>query len=110
MTSESYVNSQITGSIAQTNLSVLGDAPAEAMGILYQQMAHTIGLALQNVISQQQHSYSIHNAITIAASKQLLNSDPAAAAKASQELIAGSAIPENLAALQAVVNELGKQQ
>ncbi|WP_373085663.1 RebB family R body protein [Sneathiella sp.] len=109
MASESYVNSQITGAIAQTNLSVLGDAPAEAMGILYQQMAHTVGLALQNVIAQQQHSYSIHNAITIAASKQLLTTDPAAAAKASQDLITGSAIPENLAALQAVVNEIGKQ-
>ncbi|MAZ02798.1 MAG: R body protein [Sneathiella sp.] len=109
MPSESFVNSQITGSIAQTNLSVLGDAPSEAMAILYQQMAHSVGLALQNVIAQQQHSYSIHNAITIAASKQLLSSDPAAAAKASQDLIAGSAIPENLAALQAVVNELGKK-
>tara|TARA_R110000850_G_scaffold151640_11_gene274659 strand:- start:6835 stop:7074 length:240 start_codon:yes stop_codon:yes gene_type:complete len=79
------------------------------MAILYQQMAHSVGLALQNVIAQQQHSYSIHNAITIAASKQLLSSDPAAAAKASQDLINGSAIPENLAALQAVVNELGKK-
>lgn len=109
MTTESYVNSQITGSIAQVNLSVMGDAPAEAMGILYQQMAHSIGLALQNVIAQQQHSFSIHNAITIAASKQLLLTDPAAAAQASQELISGSAIPENLAALQAVVNEIGKK-
>ena len=109
MPSESFVNSQITGAIAQTNLSVLGDAPSEAMAILYQKMAHSVGLALQNVIAQQQHSYSIHNAITIAASKQLLSSDPAAAAKASQDLIAGSAIPENLAALQAVVNELGKK-
>ena len=76
MTTDSYVNSQITGSIAQTNMSVLGDAPAEAMAILYQQMAHTIGLALQNVIAQQQHSYSIHNAITIAASRQLLSRRP----------------------------------
>ncbi|TNE37273.1 MAG: R body protein [Alphaproteobacteria bacterium] len=110
MTTDSFVNSQITGAVAQANLSVLGDAPAEAMAILYQQMAHTVGLALQNVIAQQQHSYSIHNAITIAASKQLLSTDPAAAAKASQDLIAGSAIPENLAALQAVVNEIGKKQ
>ncbi len=109
MTSDSFVNSQVTGSVAQTSLSVIGEAPSEAMAMLYQQMAHSIGLALQNVIAQQQHSYSIHNAVTIAASKQLLTSDPAAAAKASQELIAGSAIPENIAALQAVVNEIGKK-
>lgn len=109
MTSDSFVNSQVTGSVAQKSLSVIGEAPSEAMAMLYQQMAHSIGLALQNVIAQQQHSYSIHNAVTIAASKQLLASDPAAAAKASQELIAGSAIPENIAALQAVVNDIGNK-
>ncbi|GLQ06693.1 RebB family R body protein [Sneathiella chinensis] len=108
MTEESYVNSQVTDAITQTSMKVVGEAPAEAMAILYQQMAHSIGLALQNVIAQQQHSYSIHNAITLAASRQLLTTDPAAAAKASQELVAGSAITENLSALQAVVNELGK--
>ncbi|MEP3246630.1 MAG: RebB family R body protein [Sneathiella sp.] len=108
MTESSYVNSQVTDAVAQTSLKVVGEAPAEAVGMLYQQMAHSIGLALQNVIAQQQHSYSIHNAITLAASRQLLTSDPAAAARASQDLIAGSAVTENLAALQAVVNEMGK--
>lgn len=108
MTDEFYVNSQVTDAVTQTSLKVLGEAPAEAMGVLYQQMAHSIGLALQNVIAQQQHSYSIHNAVTLAASKQLLSSDPAAAAKASQALISGSSLPENLAALQKVVNDMGK--
>ena len=109
MSEESYVNSQITDAIAQTSMKVIGEAPAEATGILYQQMAHSIGLALQNVIAQQQHSYSIHNAVTLAASRQLLTTDPAAAAKASQDLISGSSITDNLAALQSVVSEMGKQ-
>ena len=109
MSEESYVNSQITDAVGQTSLSVVGEAPAEAVGILYQQMAHSIGLALQNVISQQQHSYSIHNAITLAASRQLITSDPAGAARASQALINDSAVADNLAAIQAVVNKLGKE-
>lgn len=109
MSDESYVNSQITDAIGQTSLSVVGEAPAEAVGILYQQMAHSIGLAMQNVISQQQHSYSIHNAITLAASRQLITSDPAAAARASQALINDSAVADNLAAIQSVVNKLGKE-
>ena len=108
MTEKSYVNSQVTDAVTQTSMTVVGEAPAEAVGMLYQQMAHSIGLALQNIIAQQQHSYSIHNAITLAASRQLLTTDPAAAARASQELIADSAVTENLAALQAVVSELGK--
>jgi len=108
MTEETYVNSQVTDAVAQTSMQVLGEAPAEAVGILYQQMAHSIGLALQNVIAQQQHSYTIHNAITLAASRQLIATDPAAAAKASQNLIDGSAVTDNLAALQAVVTQMGK--
>lgn len=108
MTEETYVNSQITDAVAQTSMKVVGEAPAEAMAMLYQQMAHSIGLALQNTIAQQQHSYTIHNAITLAASRQLLTTDPIAAAKASQDLVVGSATTENLAALQSVVSEMGK--
>ncbi|WP_169569638.1 RebB family R body protein [Sneathiella limimaris] len=108
MSKEDYVNSQITDAIGQTNLQVVGEAPAEAVGMLYQQMAHSIGLALQNVISQQQHSYSIHNAITLAASRQLIATDPVAAAKASQALINDSGVAENLAAIQDVVSKMGK--
>lgn len=108
MSKDPYLYSQVTDAIAQTSVKVMGEAPAEAVGILYQQMAHSIGLALQNVIAQQQHSYSIHNAITLAASRQLIATDPAAAAKASQDLVNSSATNENLAALQAVVNNLGK--
>ncbi|MBL4907936.1 MAG: RebB family R body protein [Sneathiella sp.] len=108
MSEETYVNSQITDAVAQTSMKVVGEAPAEAMAMLYQQMAHSIGLALQNTIAQQQHSYTIHNAITLAASRQLLTTDPAAAARASQDLIVGSSITENLSALQAVVSEMGK--
>ena len=108
MSDDPYINSQVTDAISQTSVKVLGEAPAEAVGILYQQMAHSIGLALQNVVAQQQHSYSIHNAITLAASRQLIATDPAAAAKASQDLINSSATNENLAALQEVVSNLGK--
>jgi len=108
MTDETYVNSQVTDAVAQTSMQVLGEAPAEAMAMHYQQMAHTIGLALQNTVAQQQHSYTIHNAITLAASRQLITTDPLAAAKASQALIEGSATTENIAALQNVVSEMGK--
>jgi len=108
MSEDSYINSQVTDAISQTSLKVLGEAPAEAVGILYQQMAHSVGLALQNVIAQQQHSYSIHNAITLAASRQLITTDPAAAAKASQALITDSAVADNLTAIQSVVDKMGK--
>ena len=50
------VNSQITDSITQTNLSVLGNAPAMAMGTLYSTMAHSIGILYQNSTMAQQHA------------------------------------------------------
>ena len=108
MTEETYVNSQVTDAVAQTSMKVLGEAPAEAVGVLYQQMAHSIGLALQNVIAQQQHSYTIHNAITLAASRQLLTVDPIAAAKASQDLMEDSSITDNLVALQSIVSGMSE--
>ncbi|MEH6494321.1 MAG: RebB family R body protein [Pseudomonas marincola] len=108
MTEETYVNSQVTDAVAQTSMKVLGEAPAEAVGVLYQQMAHSIGLALQNVIAQQQHSYTIHNAITLAASRQLLTVDPIAAAKASQDLMEDSSITDNLIALQSIVSGISE--
>ncbi|MEH6474923.1 MAG: RebB family R body protein [Sneathiella sp.] len=108
MTEETYVNSQVTDAVAQTSMKVLGEAPAEAVGVLYQQMAHSIGLALQNVIAQQQHSYTIHNAITLAASRQLLTVDPIAAAKASQDLMEDSSITDNLIALQSIVSGMSE--
>ena len=108
MTEETYVNSQVTDAVAQTSMKVLGEAPAEAVGVLYQQMAHSIGLALQNVIAQQQHSYTIHNAITLAASRQLLTVDPIASAKASQDLMEDSSITDNLVALQSIVSGMSE--
>ncbi|SLN57812.1 RebB family R body protein [Oceanibacterium hippocampi] len=106
MATESYVNSQITDAVSQTNVAVVGEAPAEAIGALYQQMSHALGLALQNVISQQQHMHSITNAVTIAASKSLLASDPAQAVRIVNDFFTGNRVPEDLAALQAVVEKM----
>ena len=34
------VNAQITDAVTQTNVKVIGDAPAMAMGTIYQSLAH----------------------------------------------------------------------
>lgn len=38
MSNPDPVNSQITDAVTQTNVKVVGEAPAQAMGNLYQQM------------------------------------------------------------------------
>lgn len=48
------VNGQITDSVTQSNLSVLGAAPAMAMGSIYQSSSHSMGLMFQNSVQAQQ--------------------------------------------------------
>ena len=39
-------------------------------------MAHSIALAMQNAVAQQQHAYVLRNAVTSAAAKAALEDDP----------------------------------
>ncbi|MCJ9429360.1 RebB family R body protein [Kordiimonas marina] len=48
------VNDQITDSVTQANVKVLGDAPAMAMGALYQSLAHSTGILYENAVGAQQ--------------------------------------------------------
>jgi len=66
------VNSQITDAVTQTNVKVLGDAPAQAMATLYQTMAHSLSLSMQNSIQAQGGLQQIGNAIVSSACKQIL--------------------------------------
>lgn len=68
------VNSQITDAVTQTNVKVLAESPAQAMGTLYQVAAHANGIVLENAASNQQNLNQLNAAIvaqaiaTIAAS------------------------------------------
>lgn len=58
------VNGQITDAVTQANVEVLGDAPAQAMGSLYQSISSSVGLASQNAVANQQSVNSLGNAVT----------------------------------------------
>lgn len=57
------VNGQITDSVTQNNLSVVGSAPAQAMGLLYQTMAQTAAIGMQNATSNQQQINELATAV-----------------------------------------------
>lgn len=57
------VNSQITDSVSQSNVQVVAEAPAMAMGSLYQSMAQSMSLAAQNAVSNQQNSNTLSQAV-----------------------------------------------
>ncbi|WP_434633105.1 RebB family R body protein [Chromobacterium sp. CV08] len=60
------VNNQITDAVTQSNVKVLGEAPAMAIGSIYQTMAHSTGILFENAVSAQQQQ----NALAQAASNQ----------------------------------------
>ncbi len=58
------VNNQITDAVTQSNVSVVGAAPAQAMGGLYLSSAHSLGLAATNATVAQQQGYILAQAAT----------------------------------------------
>ncbi|WP_417457096.1 RebB family R body protein [Kordiimonas sp.] len=58
------VNSQITDAVTQTNVKVLGEAPAEAVGMSFQSMSNSVGLALENATQTQGGMQQVGNAAT----------------------------------------------
>lgn len=64
MADSTSVNSQITDAVTQTNVKVLAEAPAQSMAMVYQTMAHSISLAMENAMQAQGGLQQIGNAVT----------------------------------------------
>ncbi len=60
------VNAQITDAVTQTNVKVLGEAPAEAVGVATQALAHSVGLAMENATQTQGGMQLANNSATTA--------------------------------------------
>lgn len=81
------VNSQITDSVTQANVKVLGDAPAMAMGSLYQATAQALSNAAHNATNAMQQSYVTAQAATTMGVATLYSLDTAATGKATQAIL-----------------------
>lgn len=73
MADNTAVNSQITDAVTQANVKVLGEAPAQSMALIYQTMAHSISLAMENAQQAQGGLQQIGNAVTSSAITMILN-------------------------------------
>jgi hypothetical protein len=80
------LNGQITDSVTQSNLAVLGNAPAVAMSTVYQSMAHSMGLMFQNSVQAQQQAAISSQAATNQGVIQLYSASTMASATASSKL------------------------
>ena len=81
------VNSQITDSVTQANVKVLGDAPAMAMGSFYQATAQALANAAHNATNSQQQSNVTAQAATTMGVATLYSIDTASTAKATEAIL-----------------------
>jgi hypothetical protein len=106
MALDTPVNSQITDAVTQANVKVLGDAPAMAMGAIYQSLAHSTGLLYENAAAAQQNQAILAQAATTQGVMQLYSLDTAAAA-ATVAKIGQSDVPDNMLSLLAALRAFG---
>jgi len=81
------VNDQITDAVSQANVKVLGDAPAMALGNLYQATAQALANAAHNATTAQQQTNITAQAATTAGVATLYSLDTAAAGVATNKIL-----------------------
>lgn len=67
------VNSQITDSVTQANVKVLGEVPAYSMGIVYQTMAHSLSLVMESAGLVQSNMQKLNETIVSVTCKKIMD-------------------------------------
>jgi hypothetical protein len=80
------VNGRITDALTQQSVSVLANAPAMAMGLIYQSSAHSLGILYQNAVQQQRNVAICAQAATNQGVVQLYATGSMAGAMATRKL------------------------
>ncbi|KFA87962.1 RebB family R body protein [Archangium violaceum] len=107
MTTPTAVNGQITDAVTQSNVKVLGDAPALALGHIYQTMAHSTGLSFQNAVTAQQQLNMAAQAATVQGVSLLYTLATAADGVATSK-VGMSDLPTAIASLNAALKGSGR--
>lgn len=81
------VNPQITDAVTQSNVKVIAEAPAMALGTLYQTMAHSLGILMHNAVTAQQNMNTIAEATTTQGVALIYSVDTAAAGAATNKIL-----------------------
>ncbi|GHU11701.1 RebB protein [Betaproteobacteria bacterium] len=97
------VNNQVTDAVTQSNVKVIGEAPAIAVGSLFQTMAHSTGVLFENATAAQQQQNTLSQAAANMGVMQVYALDTAVGAGAAEK--AGQiGVADNLTSLLTVLN------
>lgn len=81
------VNDQITDSVTQANVKVLGDAPAISMGNLFQATSQALANAAHNATAAQQQTAVTAQAATTMGVTTLYSIDTATTGEATKQIL-----------------------
>lgn len=91
MADSTSVNPQITDALTQSRTKVLAEAPAMAVGALYQALAHSTGLMYENAVAAQQQQNTIAQAATTQGVMQIYSLDTATTGISATQAVLGDA-------------------
>jgi hypothetical protein len=91
------VNDQITDSVTQANVKVLGDAPAIALGNLYQATSQSLANAAHNATNAQMQNYVTAQAAATMGVNTLLAIDTASDGLAVKQIFSTPQSPQSVA-------------
>ena len=98
-----YVSNMITDAVTQSNVKVVGEAPAMALSTLYQSMAHSTGVLFENAVSAQQQQNILAQAAVNQGVMQIYSLDTTAVAGASEK-VGQTGVADNLTSLLTIMN------
>jgi len=102
------VNDQITDAVTQSSVKVVAEAPAMAMGSVYQSMAHSTGILFENAVSAQQQQNTLGQAATNQGVMQIYSLDTTASAGATEK-VGQTGVADNLTSLLTVLQSFQKK-
>ncbi|WP_292009108.1 RebB family R body protein [Chryseobacterium sp.] len=84
------VNEQITDAVTQSNVKVVAEAPALALGNVYQSAAHSTGLMFENAVNAQNQQNILGQAATTQGVMQIYSIDTVSDAIAIAKMLSAS--------------------
>jgi hypothetical protein len=103
---KTFVNDQVIDAIKDLNASLALNADANVDALSYQLMAHSVALAMQNTVHQQQQAYILQNAATTAAVKAIMESDPKEAIELAKQGFGTEPLVDTLKELKGFMDDL----
>lgn len=105
-TDNSTVNSQITDSLKAISDLIKEQSNHDLNGMGYQVMTQAAGMAMLNIVNQQQQLHILQNTVVTVAAKAMLESNPEEAVKLMEQTIANNNVAKSIQDLKTIIDDL----